>query len=66
MGPDQLELDKIEGVRVVFVLIPLQSGLHGIIVLGAQLIVGEFRRDCDGKGRQELVAWWEVAYNESR
>ena len=66
MGPDQLELDKIEGVRMVLVLVPLQSGLHGIIVLGAQLTVRAFRMDCDGKGRQEFVAWWEVAYNESR
>jgi hypothetical protein len=39
MTPDQLEFD---GVGVVLVLVPLQSELHGIIVLGAQLVVGAF------------------------
>jgi len=42
MGPNQLEFDKLEGVRVILVLVPLQSDLHGIVVLGAQLIVGAF------------------------
>ena len=50
---------------MVLVLVSLQSGLHGMIVLGAQLIVRVFRLDRDGKGGQELVTWWEVAYNES-
>ena len=64
MAPDQLEFDKVESVRVVLVLVPLQSGLHGIIVLGAQLIVGTLFVDCHGKGRQEPVAGWKVPYNE--
>jgi len=42
MGPDQLEFDKVEGVGVVIVLVPLQSGLHDVIVLGAQFTVGTF------------------------
>jgi hypothetical protein len=42
MAPDQLEFDKLEGVGVVLVLVPLQGELHGVIVLGAQLIVGAF------------------------
>lgn len=42
MGPDQLEFDKVEGVGVVVVLVPSQSGLHDIIVLGAQFTVGAF------------------------
>jgi hypothetical protein len=42
MGPDQLEFDKVKGVSVVIVLVPLQSSLHDIIVLGAQFIVGTF------------------------
>ena len=42
MGPDQLEFDKVEGVGVIVVLVPLQSGLHDIIVLGAQFIIGAF------------------------
>lgn len=42
MAPNQLELNKLKGVRVVVVLVPLQSGLHDIVILGAQLIVGAF------------------------
>jgi len=42
MGPDQLELDKVKGVGIVIVLVPLQSGLHDVVVLGAQFTVGGF------------------------
>ena len=65
MAPDQLELHKLEGVRVILVLVPLQRGLHGVIVLGAQLIVGTFRRDRHGKGGQEFVTGWEVPDGEA-
>ena len=64
MAPDQLQFDKLEGVRIVLVLVPLQSDLHGIVVMGAQFIVGTFRLDCRGKGRQEFVAGWEVSYGQ--
>lgn len=40
MASDQLKFDELEGVRVVLVLVPLQSCLHDIVVLGTQLIVG--------------------------
>ena len=60
MGPGQLKFNKLEGVRVVLVLVPLQGQLHSFVVSGAQLIVGAFRRGCCGKGRQEPVAGWEV------
>ena len=60
MTPDQLKFDKLEGVRVVLVLVPSQADLHGIVVLGAQLIIGTLRRGCRGKGRQEPMAGWEV------
>lgn len=42
VGPDQLKFDQLEAVRVVLVLVPLQGGLHDIIVLGAEFIVGAF------------------------
>ena len=65
MTPDQLEFHEFEGVRVILVLVPLQRGLHGVIVLGAQLIVGTFRRDRHGKGGQEFVTGWEVPDSEA-
>ena len=64
VAPDQLELHKLKGVRVVVVLVPSQSGPHDIIVLGAQLVVRAFRRDRRGKGGQEFMTEWEVADNE--
>lgn len=66
MTSHQLELHKLKGVRAVVVLVPLQSILHDIVVLGAQLIVGAFRRDGRGKGGQEFMAGREVPYDESR
>ena len=42
MTPNQLELYKLKGVRLVVVLVPSQSGLHDIVVLGTQLIIGVF------------------------
>jgi len=65
MRSDQLKFDKLEGVRVVLILVPSQSSLHGIVVLGTELVVGTFRLDRRRKGRQEMVAGWEVPYGES-
>ena len=42
VGSDQLEFNEVEGVRIFIVLVPLQSGLHDIIVLGAQFTIGTF------------------------
>ena len=42
MGPNQQELDKVEGVEVVLVPVPLQSGLHDVVVLGAQFVITTF------------------------
>ena len=42
VGPDQLEFDEVEGVGIFIVLVPLQSGLHDIIVLGAHFTIGTF------------------------
>ena len=66
MAPDQLELDKFEGVRVVLVFVPLQSGLHGVVVMGAQFVVTGFGRESRGKGCQKLMAGWEVPNSKSR
>ena len=66
VAPDQLKFDKLEGVRVFFFLVPLQGDLHGVVVLGAQLIVGTFRLGRRGKGRQESVAGWEVPNSQCR
>ena len=64
MAPNQLELHKLKGVRIVVVFVPLQSGLHEIVVLSAQLIVSAFRVYCGGEGGQELMAGRQVPYNE--
>ena len=42
VGPNQLEFDEIKGIGVVIALVPLQSSLHDIIVLGAEFIIGAF------------------------
>ena len=66
MASDQLELDKFEGVGAVLVLVPLQSRLHGVIVMGAQFVVTNFRWESRGKRCQEFMAGWEIANSKSR
>ena len=64
MAPDQLKFDKLERVRVVLVLVPLQGDLHGVVVLGAQFIIGTFRLGRRGEGRQEAMTGREVPNGE--